>query len=110
MTDDTPRVGLYEIRKVRGGPLCAARIWRPCRCTVNGGDAGDEHPWRPTCDRFPQLQGIIDGVEADPLKIWLHGNAIDAARYNYLLSARPYTGSADKPVKPEKIDPRRFAP
>lgn len=110
MSDDQPRVGFYEIRRVKNGPLCGARIWRPCRCTVNGGEGQVEHPWRPSCDRFPQMQGLIDGVEADPLAIWLHGESIDAARYNYLLAARPFTGAATKKVAPDKIDPKRFAP
>lgn len=110
MSDDQPRVGFYEIRRVKNGPLCGARIWRPCRCTVNGGVDQLEHPWRPSCDRFPQMQGLIDGNEADPLAIWLHGAAIDAARYNYLLAARPFTGAATKKVAPDKIDPKRFAP
>lgn len=81
---DMPRPGFWRTRLVRGGPAVAARIWRPCGCTVNGGDANAEHDWRDTCDRFPPLQAEIDGRPADVLRVWTCRDAIDAAEYAYM--------------------------
>lgn len=110
VSDDQPRVGFYQIRKVKGGPVCGARVWMPCVCTVNGGDAQVEHTWRPTCDRPKMILAEIDGQPADPVKVTLFGERVNEGRYRYLLAARPYSGAADKVMKKDKIDPRRFAP
>lgn len=80
-----PEIGFYRMKLVKDGPLMAARIWRPCSCTVTGGDAQLEHPWQEACDRFPRLVGEIDGRRVDPDRIWeSKSEPIDEAEFKFL--------------------------
>lgn len=109
-TMNEPQPGLYRMRLVKGGPWVAARIHRTCHCTVNGGDASDAHEWRDGCDRFPALQGEVDGRSRDPVSIW-HSRIerIDEAEYRFLTDAAAWDrkhapeapgANPDKPIDP----------
>ena len=83
----TPRAGLFEIRMIKGGVAVAARLWRPCQCTINGPDV---HDWQKTCDRYPHLTAEINGVEKPRATavwwVWLSGRDIDRKMFDYLLA------------------------
>lgn len=83
---DRPESGFYRTRLVKDGAWVAARIWRPCSCTVNGGDSQAEHDWRDTCDRYPRLRCEVDGKDRDPVLAWpsLAGRAISESEFQYL--------------------------
>lgn len=84
-TMNQPEIGFYKMRLTKGGVEVAARIHRPCCCTVHGGDANAEHAWRDGCDRFPPLRGEADGRPRDPVNIW-HSRIerIDEAEFLFL--------------------------
>lgn len=107
-TMNEPQPGLYRMRLVKGGPLVAARIHRPCCCTVNGGEANAEHPWRDDCDRFPPLRGEVDGRPRDAISVW-HSRIerITEAEFRFLRDASAWDrkhapdapgANPDKPV------------
>jgi len=54
-----PRPGFFRLRLVAGGVYVPCRLFRPCRCTVTGGDTQAEHPWTAACDRHPPLMAEI---------------------------------------------------
>jgi len=83
---DVPETGFYWTRLVKGGPRVAARVWRPCACTVNGGDDQAEHDWHQSCDRCPRLRCEVDGKDRDPVLTWpsLAGRSIPESEYRYL--------------------------
>lgn len=78
-----PREGYFRMRLVKNGPYVAARIHRPCQCTVNG---PDEHDWRPTCDRFRPLCATLNGKPADIWRVWTYGKEVNRAEHDYLAS------------------------
>lgn len=81
---ERPETGYFVTRLVRGGPEVPARIWRPCACTVNGGDDQQCHDWRDTCDRYPHLQGEIDGTYADLWRVWTGGRRTTESHWRYM--------------------------
>lgn len=85
---DAPQIGFFRTRLVKGGPYVPARIHRPCHCTVNGGDANTEHPWRDTCDRHPPLQGEQDGKPISAFALWprVIGSEITEAEYRFMTA------------------------
>jgi hypothetical protein len=93
---DRPEPGFFELRLVPGGPLVAARIWRPCPM----------HPL--TCeplDRYRPLCAEIDGAPASVERVWHAGRPIGAAAFAY-LDARGRWARARKPDHPF-ANPRR---
>ena len=66
---DQEQPGFYQLRLVKNGAYVAARIFRECHCTVNGGADCAAHDWCESCDRFPPLRAEIDGEDAVPL-LW----------------------------------------
>ena len=104
---NTPLPGYYKTRLVKGGPYVPARIFRTCCCTVNGGEENAEHPWRPSCDRFPPLRGEINGEERNPFDIWsrLAKHPITKADFHFMTDTRKWA-EAHSPLMPE-ADPRR---
>ena len=102
-----PEPGFYWTRLVSGGPRVAARIWRPCSCTVNGGDDQNEHDWSEDCDRYPRLQCVIAGKPRNPVYAWpgLAGRIIDKAEFDYLVSTAEWAGTY-APSAPE-ADPHK---
>jgi len=83
-----PRPGYFQMRLVKGGPFVAARIHRPCQCTVNG---PAEHDWKNTCDRHRPLCATIDGKPADIWRVWTYGKEIDRADYEYLAGVADWS-------------------
>ena len=78
---------LRRMKRVSGGAWVAARIHRTCHCTINSyPEDCSPHPWRITCDRYPQLEAEIDGRPADVDRVWTSGEDIDEAEYRYLLA------------------------
>ncbi len=86
---DIPETGFYWTRLVKDGPKVPARIWRPCRCTVNGGDEQAEHDWSETCDRYPRLRCMVGDRDRDPVLTWpsLAGRAIPLSEFRFLIAA-----------------------
>jgi len=80
---DDPQCGHFRTRLVKGGPMVPARIWRECRCTVNG---ETPHDWRDTCDRYPPLTGEIDGSPAEVERVWTSGEAIPEREYRFMVA------------------------
>ena len=84
---DLPQTGYFEVKMVKGGVGVAARLWRPCQCTIHGPDV---HDWLDTCDRYPRMVGDINGRERDRESavwwVWLGGRMIDRKMYDYLLA------------------------
>lgn len=120
MTDapriDLPRIGWFTTRLVKGGPPIAARIHRPCHCTINGGDTNAEHPWRPTCDRYPPLAAEQNGKPINPFALWprVIGSEITEAEYRYLTDNAEWC-RVHAPEEPsarpgERIDLRQQPP
>ena len=87
---DRPEPGLFVMKFVKGGPEIPARIWRPCCCTVNGGDEQVLHDWRETCDRYPHLQGEIAGKPADLWRVWGSGRRTTEPHWRYLSDVRKW--------------------
>lgn len=85
---DQPQPGYYTRTLVPGGPRVPARIWRPCHCTVNGGDDNRQHDWSETCDRFPPLACDVDGRAVDPAEAWtwLAKNPISRREYEFMAA------------------------
>lgn len=81
-----PEPDFYWTRLVKGGPKVPARIWRPCCCTVNGGDEQVEHDWKDTCDRYPPMRCTVAGFDRDPVEEWpsLAGRTIPESEFRYL--------------------------
>lgn len=71
-----PQPGFYRLRRVRGGPWIAARIW-----------IDNSIPERPAV-----MLAEIDGQFQDPLAIWpsCAGNDVDEAEYRHLLNVREW--------------------
>ncbi len=94
---NSPRPGFFTDKLVKHGPLVAARIHRPCNCSINGdGDEWSSHPWQESCDRFPHLVAEIDGnVEDDLERVWMWGKEIDEADYQYRLSSAAWDTQYD---------------
>lgn len=94
---DRPEPGYYCTKLTKGGPKVPARIWRPCVCTVNGGDDQIEHEWSDTCDRHPPLRCTVAGYERDPLEAWpwLAGHAITEGEFRYLTDAMDWDRQHD---------------
>lgn len=86
-----PEPGYFRMRLVKGGPWVAARIWRPCHCSINGAendlaDSGfDVHEWLPTCDRFGPLAAECNGKEVEPGWVWERGQHISEHEYKFLV-------------------------
>lgn len=100
---------------IKGGIGVAARIWRPCQCTVNGPDV---HDWLDSCDRYPHLVAEVNGREKLGEKaiwwVWHSGRAIDRRMFRYLLADAEWCRqkAPDEPrAKPWRaIDINRTAP
>ena len=101
----SPEPCLRQIKLVRGGVWLPARIHRTCHCTLNGGDESAPHPWRDTCDRYPQLEAEINGRPASVDRVWTSGEEIDEAEYRYLMDDRAHA-RAHRPDSPE-ANPRQ---
>lgn len=101
-----PLTGYYKTKLVKGGPFVPARIFRNCCCTVNGGDDNIGHPWRMSCDRFPQLRAEVDGQARDPFQIWswVAKHPITEAEFRYMTDMRDWA-EENAPALPE-ADPR----
>lgn len=97
---DRPEPCFALVRLVRKGPQLPARIWRPCRCTPVGGDDQAEHDWTPRCDRYPPLQGEINGQRVDPVRVWHSGRFCDRAEYDYRMSLKDWA-ETKAPFAPE---------
>lgn len=100
-----PQPGFFRLRLVKGGPFVPSRIWRGCCCTVNGGYTNAQHRWRDTCDRYPPLQGEINGSPADPQRIWDSGWPITNPEFDHLTAVRNWA-ETHAPAAPE-ANPRR---
>lgn len=94
---DQPIVGFYRVKLVKNGPWCSARLWY--------GVPADPLTGEPL-DRSPRWQALRAGNECalNDLWPWCHGNEIDKAEYNYLLSVEKWAVNA--PDAPEH-DPRK---
>lgn len=88
MRIDTPEPCYRQVKKAKGGVWVGARIHRTCHCTPNGGDESAPHPWRVTCDRYPRLAAEINGKFAGVDRVWMSGETIDEAEYDYLIADR----------------------
>lgn len=87
---DRPEPGFFVMRFVKRGPEIPARIWRPCACTVNGGDGQSLHDWLYSCDRYPHLQGEIAGKPAALHRVWEGGKPTTEAHWRYLTDVRKW--------------------
>ena len=84
---DRPEPCFRKMTLVKGGPLVPARIHRTCHCTIHGSKA---HEQRDTCDRSRPLKAEINGRPADVDRVWLGGEDIDQAEYNYWVAKRAH--------------------
>jgi hypothetical protein len=84
---DAPQPGYFSTRLVKGGPLVCARIWRPCACTVGGGDGNVPHDWTPACDRWQDLVAEIDGHGCPVDAVWQYAGFIDKSDYEFMRDA-----------------------
>lgn len=109
-----PQPGFFLTRLVKGGPLMPARIWRPCVCTVNGGEDGAEHDWQPTCDRNPPLAAEVNGQPHDVDRVWMSRDVITEAEYRYLMDTAAWDRANDptapmanpaQPINPLTVKP-----
>jgi hypothetical protein len=102
-----PQPGFFKLRLVRGGPWVSAAIFYPC--PIEG------HPeifqW---LDRPRRLAAEIDGHEADPMRVWLHGRMIPRSEYLFLRDdaqwAKRYAPNDPKARPKEAIDLNAMQP
>lgn len=73
-----PIAGFYRIRLVRGGPLCAARLWLGFGADPDGGDDRGCFMWR----------AMINGKETDLDRVWPYcaDKGCTEAEFLYLLA------------------------
>ncbi len=83
---EDPQICFRQIKVTKGGVWVPARIHRTCRCTPNGGDESAPHEWRDSCDRYPHLQGEVEGQPAGVNYIWTTGQSIEEHEYRYLMA------------------------
>lgn len=102
---DQEQPGFYQLRLVKNGAYVAARIFRECHCTVNGGADCAAHDWCESCDRFPPLRAEIDGEDAEPQRVWISGRPIPEAEYRFLIADAAHC-RAHLPSDP-KANPRK---
>lgn len=108
--DGQPHEGHFVTRLVKGGPEVPARIWRPCHCTINGGDDNRVHDWRDSCDRFPALACEVDGRPVDPLEAWtwLAKQPIGRAEFEFMTAdaewCRQHAPDDPKASPRQKVD------
>ena len=81
----SPEPCFRQVKKVQGGVYVPCRIHRTCHCTITGGDDNLAHPWRETCDRYPQLEGEIDGHRTGVDWLWNSGEEITEPEYQYRI-------------------------
>jgi len=114
---DRPEPCLRQVKQVKGGVWVPARIHRTCHCTINGGDWNKPHPWRATCDRYPQLAAEINGRPSDVDRVWTSGEDIDEAEYLYRMALCKYArhhlpdspeANPRKPVDFDTLPPPEF--
>lgn len=99
----------FQLRMGKNCPQVPAMIARLCQCTVNGGDAQAEHPWRDTCDRFPDPTGIIHDGKDDPGRaehIRTYGHPITKAKYDEMVAKLTW----DRLYAPNSIGANPYQP
>ena len=103
---DKPQPCFRRVKEGKGGVWVAARIHRTCHCTIHGGDDNAPHPWRMSCDRYPQLEADINGKPRDPYLVWAtRGEKISEGHYLYLIDDREHAVRY-RPESPE-ANPRQ---
>lgn len=88
----------FKLRLVHKGPFVACKIGRICACTVNGGDDNADHEWEESCDRYPQISALINGVSHDLERAIRGGQlqTIKKADYDYLLDSAKWDAAHDQ--------------
>lgn len=73
---DRPEPGVWLIRVYKDGPLVPAAIFYPCPWIEPGRNVSDAHPndWGRPADRSRHLRGMVNGLPADPVRIWTSRN------------------------------------
>jgi len=113
-----PSPGWYKMRAVKNGPWLPARLDRDCYCTAGGGDDQAKHDWQEgACDRYPHLQGVLDGRPVAVHVIWTSARKITQDEHQYITEALAHdratgqqSANADQPVALDEIQARRFEP
>lgn len=86
---NTPQVGYYKRKLVKGGPWVGVHIERHCICQDQ-----DLHVWNDDCDRYPhELTARVQGVMIeDAQRHWLYcmANPITEKQYNHLLNLQDW--------------------
>lgn len=105
---DQPEPGFFTLRMVRGGPLVAARIYRPCPLEMAVWE-----PWQ-HLDRWYALEAEIDGQPCAVDRVWLFGRPIPWREFEF-LSHRAQWARDHAPDHPaarprERIDLGRMKP
>ena len=116
---DAARPGYFRTRLVKGGVWVPAVIRRICVCTVNGGGDQVEHDWNEECDRYPRLEAEVDLKPAAVDRVWMSGEPITKAQYDYLVTSTAWDRENDinspaatprKAIDLDQVDPGRFKP
>ena len=69
--DGDPQPGFYRLRRVRGGPWCAAVIYVHAETDPETGELTEPEA----------LRALVNGEDADPEKIWLSCRPVSAEEY-----------------------------
>lgn len=101
----SPEPGFFKLRLVRAGPWVAALIYMPCPMDPEFGFP---------LDRSRRLAAEIDGQEADPMRVWLHGRMIPRSEYLFLRDdaqwAKRYAPNDPKANPKQAIDLNAMQP
>jgi hypothetical protein len=77
-----PKEGIFQLKQFK--KFVPARIYRPVPVDPDTGEV---------LDRWPQLQGEINGREADYREVWVYGREITKGEYKWLIAKQAIQSS-----------------